>query len=221
MTKKGKRAKGRKRGGAKPVRGVPADKKGRKGKGKAERAKGHWTERDPITGAFAHASRKAGGSAPVHASWSVANRKRKPRMKMSDALRGAGLDEARLACKWRRILGRIDQTGGTATPASEKLLLDVLKECSKLLDAYPASRIAAPGEGGAPMQFVSNVARPVRGEAGVVQVEADSAVDGVAGIDEGSAAGQNRVAASPINSIGASKADTTQVGVGGQEGGES
>jgi hypothetical protein len=221
MAKKEKRAKGKKRGGAKPVRGVPADKKGRKGKGKARRAKGLWRQRDPRTGAFVHVSKRGGESAQVYENWSVANRKRKARMKMSDALRGAGLDEARLACKWRRILGRIDVKNGKATPASEKLLLDVLKECSKLLDAYPASRIAAPGEGGAPMQFVSNVARPVRGEAGVVQVEADSAVDGVAGIDEGSAAGQNRVAASPINSIGASKADTTQVGVGGQEGGES
>jgi hypothetical protein len=216
MAKKEKRATGKKRGGAKPVRGAPADKKGRKGKGKAERARGHWTKRDPITGTFVHAKRKAGGSAPVRASWSVANRKRKPRMKMGDALRGAGLDEARLACKWRRILGRIDVTNGKATPASEKLLVDVLKECSKLLDAYPAPRVAVPGDG-APIQFVSNVARPVREEAGAAQVEAESAGDGgPTGIVEGNAAEQNPVADSPPNSFEANKSDTTLDGVDGQ-----
>ena len=199
MAKKRKRAGERKRGGAEPVRNAGVGKRslaktalsaGAKKSGVKTRGGGpvrKAQQRDVRTGAFVSTKHKKGkGNKKAGAKGNAPKRIDKPRlkMKMSEALRGAGVDESRLANKWRRILGRIDMKAGAATPASEKLLVDVLKECSKLLDAYPAPKVASPGDGGA-VQFVSNVARPVRGDGGggeddgtveAASVNADAAV---------------------------------------------
>jgi hypothetical protein len=90
--------------------------------------------------------------------------KRKPRMKMSDAMRSVGLDELKVAGMWNRLLDRLDVKG------NEKPLLEALKEYDKIFDAYPAPRAGA-SQDAAPMQFVASVPRPVRSDAQAPRAE--------------------------------------------------
>ena len=82
--------------------------------------------------------------------------KRKKRVKRSEAMRGAGMDEHKYAQDFSELAARVNNRG------KEKLQLDVLKEWSKQLDDPSPSRGA---DAGVPVQFVSNVPRPVRGGA--------------------------------------------------------
>lgn len=76
-------------------------------------------------------------------------------MKMPDAMRFVGLDEHRLASKFKRLVSRLGKS------KNEKLELETLKECGKLLDAYPTPRQASTGQD--PVQIVVDVPRPPRG----------------------------------------------------------
>ncbi len=82
--------------------------------------------------------------------------RRKKRVKRSEAMRGAGMDEHKYAQDFSELAARVNNRG------KEKLQLDVLKEWSKQLDDPLPSR-AAGMDTGVPVQFVSNVPRPVRG----------------------------------------------------------
>jgi hypothetical protein len=81
------------------------------------------------------------------------------RIKLPDAMRAQGLDEPKIARKFNRMIGRLSKTDATASTA-DKMLLEVLKECGKLLGAYPAAR---GGDADAiPVEMVHFVPRPVR-----------------------------------------------------------
>jgi hypothetical protein len=78
----------------------------------------------------------------------------RPRVKMSDAMRARGLDETKLTTKLNGLLNS----------KNEKMRFEVVKECGKFLEAYPAPRTAAVQESG-PVQFITSVPRPARDEA--------------------------------------------------------
>ncbi len=78
------------------------------------------------------------------------------RVKLGDAMRSCGLDETKLADKFDSLVDRLSKK----TSRSDKLLLEVLKECCKLLEAYPAQRGATAEP--VPVQFIANVPRPER-----------------------------------------------------------
>lgn len=88
-------------------------------------------------------------------------RNRRKRVRLGEALRQRGLDEHTLADNYVGVLEKLkdktDKSGGV-----EKLLVDVLKECSRHLEpARPADRL---GMGDVPVRvhLVHNVARPER-----------------------------------------------------------
>lgn len=91
-------------------------------------------------------------------------RTRKP-VRIGDALRQRGFDEDTIADHYvyvaRRLKGKSDKSGGV-----EKLLVDVLKECSKFLEpAKPPERTGERlGASGAPIHvhLVHSVTRPAR-----------------------------------------------------------
>ena len=94
------------------------------------------------------------------------------RVKIGDAMRSLGLDEPRLARLLRGLLRRLNK------PKSEKLLLEAVKEMCRLLEAYPASRPAASGSGGAPsvpVVFVTMAPRPERSEPRALDAPASDA----------------------------------------------
>jgi len=78
----------------------------------------------------------------------------RPRVRMSDAMRARGLDETKLATK----------LDGLLQSKSEKVRFEVVKECGKLLEVYPAPRTAA-SQDSMPVQLVTHVPRPAREEA--------------------------------------------------------
>ncbi len=78
------------------------------------------------------------------------------RVKMGDAMRGLGLDELKLAETFSSLLDRVDK------PKKEKMLLEVLRECGKLLEVYPSASRSAGGSDPVPVQLVHSVPRPER-----------------------------------------------------------
>jgi hypothetical protein len=88
-------------------------------------------------------------------------RHRRKRVRLGDALRQRGLDEHEVADNFVGVIEKLkektDKSGGV-----EKLLVDVLKECSRHLEpARPADRL---GTGDVPVHvhMVHNVTRPER-----------------------------------------------------------
>jgi hypothetical protein len=86
-----------------------------------------------------------------------------PRIRIGDAMRRSGLDEYKVARTFAVVVDKLSD-GKTAkdTGGVQKLLVDVLKECSRHLDP-PQSERAAPA---APAQIimVHNVPRPFRAQ---------------------------------------------------------
>jgi hypothetical protein len=85
------------------------------------------------------------------------------RVKIGEAMRVLGLDESKLAGKFDRLLDRLEENHRPR--ASEKLLLEVLRECGKLLEAYPVARSSTASAGAGPnvpVQLVTMVPRPER-----------------------------------------------------------
>jgi hypothetical protein len=96
------------------------------------------------------------------------------RVKIGEAMRVLGLDESKLAGKFDRLLDRLEEK--ERPRASEKLLLEVLRECGKLLEAYPVARSASASAGSAPnvpVQLVTMVPRPER-ESEILPIPSDS-----------------------------------------------
>ena len=84
-----------------------------------------------------------------------------PRIRIGDAMRRSGLDEYKVARTFAGVLDKLsDGKKPKDTGGVQKLLVDVLKECSRHLDP-PQSERAAPA---APVHItmVHNVPRPVR-----------------------------------------------------------
>jgi hypothetical protein len=99
----------------------------------------------------------------VKAATDKAPKRSLTRVKIGEAMRVLGLDESKLAGKFDRLLDRLEENHRPR--ASEKLLLEVLRECGKLLEAYPVARssTASPGAGpNVPVQLVTMVPRPER-----------------------------------------------------------
>jgi hypothetical protein len=120
---------------------------------------------------------------PRHDESTAAGKRRKRRRKavgIGKALRQRGFDEHTIADHYvdvtQRLKGKSDKSGSV-----EKLLVDVLKECSKYIEpAKPADR-CGDRAGNAPVHvhLVHNVMRPVRAERAieppsVIDVEAES-----------------------------------------------
>jgi hypothetical protein len=82
-----------------------------------------------------------------------------PRIRIGDAMRRTGLDEYKVARTFAGVLDKLSD-GNKDTGGVQKLLVDVLKECSRHLDP-PQSERAAPA---APVHItmVHNVPRPFR-----------------------------------------------------------
>jgi hypothetical protein len=82
------------------------------------------------------------------------------RTRLAEALRKQGIDEHRLAQVYAEIMGRLQDK--SEDRGVEKLLLDVLKECSRILEEE--NRLAKPEPRAASTTIVvHNVPRPQRG----------------------------------------------------------
>jgi len=80
-------------------------------------------------------------------------------MSIGQALRTHGLDEHKIADTYVHVVGKL--TGGEETAgAVEKLLVDVLKECSKQIEMAQESQRGPAGP--TIVQLVHNVPRPER-----------------------------------------------------------
>jgi hypothetical protein len=105
----------------------------------------------------------------------------RPRVRMSDALRQAGMDETTVA---EGYVGVVKKLGGKNDKGDtvEKLFVDVLKECARHLDQpRPASVTAAtaPSDGRVTINLIHNVARPPREslQSGEIASAAEGAVE--------------------------------------------
>jgi hypothetical protein len=80
----------------------------------------------------------------------------RPRVKLADAFRQWGLDEHKVAATYA---GVFDNLARDTTGRKEKQLVDVLKECTRVLS--PPERGAA-SDNSVPVFLVHDVPRPVR-----------------------------------------------------------
>ena len=102
-----------------------------------------------------------------------------PRIRIGDAMRRTGLDEYKVA---RTFAGVVDKLSDGKNPKDtggvQKLLVDVLKECSRHLDPPQTERAAS----AAPVHItmVHNVPRPVRTPTPPQQLNAASLIDAAA-----------------------------------------
>ena len=99
----------------------------------------------------------------------------RPRMSLRQAMRAQGLDEHKISKTLKRQVNRLQRLvpKKTLNAAKEKLLLEVLKECVKIME--PVSRANAAQDSTA-FQLVHDIPRPPR----------DSAVhNGVSGVPHG------------------------------------
>lgn len=82
-------------------------------------------------------------------------------MSLRNAMRCHGLDEHKITTVLRRQVNRLQRLmpKKTLNAAKEKLLLEVLKECAKIME--PAARANAPQDPSA-FQLVHDIPRPVR-----------------------------------------------------------
>jgi hypothetical protein len=95
----------------------------------------------------------------------LSRRRRRPRpqkqVRLGDALRQRGLDEHTVADSYVGVIEKLkektDKSGGV-----EKLLVDVLKECSRHLDAPRPDGRAGAGDVPVHVYLIHNVARPER-----------------------------------------------------------
>lgn len=85
----------------------------------------------------------------------------RPRMSLRNAMRFHGLDEHKISKALRRQVNRLQRLvpKKTLNAAKEKLLLEVLKECVKIMQ--PAARANAPQDPNA-FQLVHDIPRPPR-----------------------------------------------------------
>lgn len=82
-------------------------------------------------------------------------------MSLRNAMRFHGLDEHKIATVLRRQLNRLQRliSKRKLNASHEKLLLEVTKECGKIME--PAARSHLPQDSGA-VQLVHDIPRPVR-----------------------------------------------------------
>lgn len=107
----------------------------------------------------AHAKNKSAARLPPRRS-TVAHPPH-PRMSLRSAMRLQGLDEQKITGVLRRQVNRLQRliSKDKLNAAQEKLLLEILKECAKILE--PAARASAPQDSSA-VQLVHEIPRPPR-----------------------------------------------------------
>ena len=81
-------------------------------------------------------------------------------MRLAEALRLEGLDERKLAKNYVMVIEKLGEGNGDAK-SGDKLLVDVLKECSRILEP-PRATGAGAGDMPAVVNLYHNVPRPVR-----------------------------------------------------------
>ena len=85
----------------------------------------------------------------------------RPQMSLRQAMRAQGLDEHKIAKAFNRQVNRLQRRAKKKKelpPAQEKLLLEVLKECAKIMEPGRANG----GQEPSALQFVHEIPRPVR-----------------------------------------------------------
>jgi len=80
------------------------------------------------------------------------------RVRLAEALRSSGLDELTVAQNYVVVEKLRDGSGGT--DGTQKMLVDVLKECSRILE--PPKSVGGASEAPAVVNLYHNVPRPVR-----------------------------------------------------------
>jgi hypothetical protein len=81
------------------------------------------------------------------------------RVRLAEALRSSGLDELTVAQNYVVVVEKLrDGSGGT--DGTQKMLVDVLKECSRILE--PPKAVGGASEAPAVVNLYHNVPRPVR-----------------------------------------------------------
>jgi hypothetical protein len=81
------------------------------------------------------------------------------RVRLAEALRSSGLDELTVAQNYVVVVEKLrDERGGT--DGTRKMLVDVLKECSRILE--PPKSVGGASEAPAVVNLYHNVPRPVR-----------------------------------------------------------
>jgi len=135
-----------------------------------------------------------------------------PRIRIGDAMRRSGLDEYKVARTFAGVVDKLSD-GTKDTGGVQKLLVDVLKECSRHLDP-PQSERTAPA---APVQItmVHNVPRPFRTQPPQqqpqTQLNAAPLVDAAAPSSTPSPAPASEPAASPASATEpVTQSDATQ-----------
>ncbi len=83
-----------------------------------------------------------------------------PRVSIGAALRQAGFDEHAIARQWVRVVSKLTKTDAADRNGVQKLLVDVLKECSRQVDS--ANQPYRSGDAPVIVQLVHTVSRPPR-----------------------------------------------------------
>jgi hypothetical protein len=83
------------------------------------------------------------------------------RMRLGDAMRKAGLDEHTVAETYVDVVQKL-RRNHEPNGSLEKVLADVLKECSRVLEAPRPSNLSGSGDAPTPIHLVHKVPRPER-----------------------------------------------------------
>jgi hypothetical protein len=94
-------------------------------------------------------------------------RRKRPRKRvpLGVAMRRVGLDERAIAENYAGVVEKLTTGQQTTNAGAEKLLVDVLKECTRVLDPPPRPGASAGGDVPVVVHLNHNVPRPARGPA--------------------------------------------------------
>lgn len=121
----------------------------------SDRNEGNAARRAPDENKETKQGAKATPAAPAEKT-PKRRRRRGKRLPIGEALRKHGLDEHTVAERYANVVFRLDKDP-TDVASGDKLLVDILKECTKHMEASQPS-----GERSVQVQLVHNVERPVR-----------------------------------------------------------
>lgn len=91
----------------------------------------------------------------------VKKRRNRERMRLGDAMRNAGLDEHKVAETYVDVVERLRNTT-EPNSSVEKVLANVLKECSRVLEPLRPSKLSSASDTPTPVHLTHKVLRPKR-----------------------------------------------------------
>lgn len=94
-------------------------------------------------------------------AWKPIKRRRRRRIRLGEAFRKVGLDEQTVAENYVGVVETLREKTGPKTETAQKLLVDVLKECSRILEP-PRGAGAGSIETPTIVELHHEVSRPVR-----------------------------------------------------------